>query len=1151
MNYEMGGGVVLSGQVSVTSPYYQYVGSGGITISSAVRQLSDFGIPDFSAVGSGGISLTNRYTYRQNITNSYNFDFLSSYSIQPYTEPFGPSSPTTDNIIIDFTSGYSVGEQRKYWWRIQCCCLPAEEGEGEEGPSEVSLMPLKFNSSINSLIEGLANNSIISPNLIKSLMPSISISSKPLFASLGDANNGLGNQKNKSRNSNRLNRSNGEISALYHEDDHEEEVLCQGIWNSGGSLTCGGNALSLISLVRAPTVNDVCAIIKAPMFGPEYLDIFSVLKIQKWVPEQRLWVDQEYCNAPNCISLCVDYAPEDDHAAFVMSVIENYNEAIGTGGVSLSGSAEASAIIGTCVGQGGVTIAGSLHSVISAAYSFNPNFIGKPPVSLGGSANIFVSHVNSRGGIFLSSSSIEVISIAHFYKSQGGLSIEGSGLDDVRFSTSYDDITYDVIFLTGAAEFTSLLKNFIYDSEGGGVSLSGAAEANSSRYKHDSDGMITISGISETISGRRRYQGEGGISIGGSSYLTRYVVASGGIAICRGYDFTVISGPTSTFDIVGFENRSRNLTFNNDGTKMFVVGETGDDVNEFNLSVGFDLSSSVTFVGTFSVSANCPNPTAVKFNPDGTKMFLTTFGNSNVHEYGLTTGFDVSTASFSQTLITSGNDSDNFGLDFSNDGTKMFITGNQNDKIYEYALSSAFDISTATFTQDLYLGTQDSEPFGIEFIDDGKKLFVVGTLDNGVDEYHLSSPYDISTASHVNFFGVSGNPSGIHINPSATKMFICGTSTDLVKEFDMNSGCDTESYFTFTYTGSGGVVLSGQTSGTTSPSFNFESSGLGPITVTNDGVYVSYRDLGNHEDTFSAVMSTSNLSLNLGNDIADGFSDLSINSGTINTCGCENVGLTIQLVNNLSKVSEIGSFIQRNKLNSLDSLRLHYVNGINSWNNVQHLSGLGADDVTENWKFVFQLSCTNKIENIELENFYFKFLLLVEKQIPSKNIKLKSMFLLNMDTSVMCSDSTRLLSSTITFDSFEKIPFVDENIIENFVYKDEIGIFSDSVWNKKLDYSLIRDDLASGPVVSGAFPTFKINIPIGQPLEYFMTLPDESIPKKQQQLLDSQIQNPLSQTDVDLKGQLTSGRPTSIALGSGPTAIRVDSPQYNTIFPPN
>ena len=44
------------------------------------------------------------------------------------------------------------------------------------------------------------------------------------------------------------------------------------------------------------------------------------------------------------------------------------------------------------------------------------------------------------------------------------------------------------------------------------------------------------------------------------------------------------------------------------------------------------------------------------------------------HEYALSTGFDVSTASFTQTLVTTV-DNDNFGLDFNNDGTKMYITG--------------------------------------------------------------------------------------------------------------------------------------------------------------------------------------------------------------------------------------------------------------------------------------------------------------------------------------------------------------------------------------------------------------------------------------------------------------------------------------------
>ena len=36
----------------------------------------------------------------------------------------------------------------------------------------------------------------------------------------------------------------------------------------------------------------------------------------------------------------------------------------------------------------------------------------------------------------------------------------------------------------------------------------------------------------------------------------------------------------------------------------------------------------------------------VEFNPTGTKMFVTGVGNSNVHQYALSTGFDVSTASF-------------------------------------------------------------------------------------------------------------------------------------------------------------------------------------------------------------------------------------------------------------------------------------------------------------------------------------------------------------------------------------------------------------------------------------------------------------------------------------------------------------------------
>ena len=252
--------------------------------------------------------------------------------------------------------------------------------------------------------------------------------------------------------------------------------------------------------------------------------------------------------------------------------------------------------------------------------------------------------------------------------------------------------------------------------------------------------------------------------------------------ITQGTPITVTA--SSTFSVNSQETHPRGITFNNDGTKMFIVGEIGDDVNEYTLSTGFDLSSIVTFVDSFAVT-QCPNPTAVKFNADGTKMFVTGTNNSNVHQYALTTGFDVSSASFTQTLVTTV-DSDNFGLDFKPDGTKMYITGDQNNKIYEYNLSSAFDISSATFNQDLTLTAIDSEPFGIEWSTDGTRLFIVGTSGNGVDEFAVGAPYDISTLTHIGFYSIGGNPSGIHISPDGTKMFIIGNQSDTVKSYDLS-----------------------------------------------------------------------------------------------------------------------------------------------------------------------------------------------------------------------------------------------------------------------------------------------------------------------------------------------------------------------------
>ena len=50
------------------------------------------------------------------------------------------------------------------------------------------------------------------------------------------------------------------------------------------------------------------------------------------------------------------------------------------------------------------------------------------------------------------------------------------------------------------------------------------------------------------------------------------------------------------------------------------------------------------------------------------------------------------------------------GIAFNNDGTKMFIIGSSGDDVNEYNLSTAFDVSTASYTTEFFSASQDTNP---------------------------------------------------------------------------------------------------------------------------------------------------------------------------------------------------------------------------------------------------------------------------------------------------------------------------------------------------------------------------------------------------------------------------------------------------------
>ena len=73
-------------------------------------------------------------------------------------------------------------------------------------------------------------------------------------------------------------------------------------------------------------------------------------------------------------------------------------------------------------------------------------------------------------------------------------------------------------------------------------------------------------------------------------------------------------------------------------------------------------------------------------------MFVLDSGGDDVNEYTLTTGFDISTASHAGSFSVASQETTPVGIDFNNDGTKMFVAGWQGEDINEYALTSPFSL---------------------------------------------------------------------------------------------------------------------------------------------------------------------------------------------------------------------------------------------------------------------------------------------------------------------------------------------------------------------------------------------------------------------------------------------------------------------------
>tara|TARA_R110001606_G_scaffold10855_3_gene46913 strand:- start:57 stop:428 length:372 start_codon:yes stop_codon:yes gene_type:complete len=120
---------------------------------------------------------------------------------------------------------------------------------------------------------------------------------------------------------------------------------------------------------------------------------------------------------------------------------------------------------------------------------------------------------------------------------------------------------------------------------------------------------------------------------------------------------------------------------------MYILQDSPGEIYQYSLSTGFNLSTASYDSVSFSVnSQETNNAKGLTFNTDGTKMYMVGGTTDSVHQYSLSTAFDLSTASYdSVSFSVAGQDTSPFDIAFNANFTKMYIIGGTNDSVFQYS----------------------------------------------------------------------------------------------------------------------------------------------------------------------------------------------------------------------------------------------------------------------------------------------------------------------------------------------------------------------------------------------------------------------------------------------------------------------------------
>lgn len=163
---------------------------------------------------------------------------------------------------------------------------------------------------------------------------------------------------------------------------------------------------------------------------------------------------------------------------------------------------------------------------------------------------------------------------------------------------------------------------------------------------------------------------------------------------------------------------------------------------------------------------------------DPTLTYLTMGGNGyKLHSYTLGTAGDVSTGVYQSSFPSSGTVRYS-GMDWNTDGSEFYVVNYTSNVIQQYSVTTNYVVGTSPTLVGSYT-SPGTVMMGLHVSPDGTKVWSIAYSGSTVYEFNLSTAWDITSVSSYNTFtsSSSGSPTDIRWNAIGTQMILLNQNT--------------------------------------------------------------------------------------------------------------------------------------------------------------------------------------------------------------------------------------------------------------------------------------------------------------------------------------------------------------------------------------